>query len=193
MTVEPIRWHTQWLLDDYMKEFKARVQTCDALGVDVGKDEGIVKIVAAETDPSLAWEVLVHINTNKKLKDMTKLANKQYQLMLLFWGLNKDAYGMLQAMVRNVWIMQKINVVPKMITAMVKVADKFVHLKSCKRVPTGTQPGVVFIIPRDETAWPTAGGASGTVAAPVNVASRGVINNKAGKLEASGVFPLPLR
>lgn len=89
---------------------------------------------------------------------------------------------MLQAMVRKVWITQKIIVVPKMITSVVEVVNKFVDLKSCKRVPTGTQPGVVFIIPRDETAWPTAGGASGTAAASVKVASRDAINNKAGKL-----------
>ena len=43
----------EWTLDAYATEFKARIQACEALGLSIGLDEGIVKAVADDEEPTL--------------------------------------------------------------------------------------------------------------------------------------------
>ena len=43
----------EWTLDAYATEFKARIQACEALGLSVGLDDGIVKTIAADEEPAL--------------------------------------------------------------------------------------------------------------------------------------------
>ena len=48
----------EWTLDAYAVEFKARIQACEALGFSIGLDDGIVKAVAANEEPTLKWAVV---------------------------------------------------------------------------------------------------------------------------------------
>ena len=48
----------EWTLDGYAIEFKSRVQACEALGPSVGLDDRIMKAVAADEEPTLAWSMI---------------------------------------------------------------------------------------------------------------------------------------
>jgi hypothetical protein len=56
----------EWTLDGYATEFKARVQACEALGLSVGLDDGIVQAVAADEEPTLAWAKSKQTTKNTK-------------------------------------------------------------------------------------------------------------------------------
>ena len=138
----------EWTLDGYAAEFKARIQACEALGLSVGLDDGIVKAVAADEEPTLAWSTIKA--DGAKYTKYTGLAEKKFQAALLFAGLNSEAYGTLKTTVKNAWTTSGINSLPKTTADVIKMADEFVDPRTSKRVRANAQPGVAFITPGEE-------------------------------------------
>ena len=63
----------------------------------MGLDDGIVKAVAADEEPTLAWSAV--LADDVKYKKYAGLAEKRFQAAMMFAGLNKEAYGTLQTTV----------------------------------------------------------------------------------------------
>jgi len=151
----------EWTLDGYATEFKARVQACEALGLSIGLDDGIVEAVAADEEPSLDWETIK--DDSAKYTKYAGLAEKRFQAALLFSGLNAEAYGTLKNTVKNAWTTSGINSLPKTTADVIKMADEFVDPRTSKRVRANAQPGVAFITPGEEVSLspkPTSGKAN---------------------------------
>ena len=70
---------------------------------------------------------------------------KQWHAALHFSGLNTVAYGALKVSVKNTWLTQQVNDVPKSYTETANIADQFLYPKTDKRASVSTQPRVAFM------------------------------------------------
>ena len=84
-------------IDEYTREFKARVQMCEELDSNIGHNVELQKLVCKEQSLTYTTVILNTTNSGKeRWRKIKQTARDQYLAMLHFDGLNQNAYGDLQ-------------------------------------------------------------------------------------------------
>ena len=125
--------------DDSRRQFKARVEVCEAAGLSPGATEAAGNIVAEEDN------IKTSSLTVDKLKEYLKNGAIQWRATLHLSGINNKSYVALNQSVKNTWLTQQVNAVPKSYTETVKLAEQFVEPNTRKRVSTSMKPGMAFM------------------------------------------------
>ena len=102
-------------VEGYTRELKSRVEVCKAAGLSSGATEAAAKIVVEKENLENA------LLTDDKLKTYLKKGGKKWCATLHFLGINNMAYGVLNQSVKNTWLTQQVNAVPKSYTETAKL------------------------------------------------------------------------
>ena len=101
-------------IDEYTREFKARVQMCDELNSDIGHNVEVQKAVCGEQTLTYTNVIVDTTQQGKeRWKKIKQTARDRYLAMLHFDGLNRNAYGDLQVEIHKAYRIGGVDALPK--------------------------------------------------------------------------------
>ena len=103
-----------WTLDEYTREFQARLEVCKEIGSAPGQDAESARIVARADGED--YDALAGNQDNiERMKGYLAAGQKQYLAALHFEGLNNVHFSELKQEVHNGWIVHGSDTTPKTI------------------------------------------------------------------------------
>jgi hypothetical protein len=132
-------------LDDYVKSFSARREMAEAVGSSPGKNKAATVVLGARE--KLSWD-MIKVDSAKK-KELTEKAAEEYYAALMFDGLNMKRYSGLKTKVRNDFVVSKLDSVPKSVSGVLELAQRFVTENPPIHNKSGTA-GVAFMQPGEQ-------------------------------------------
>ena len=133
-------------LDDYVKSFGARMEVAEAVWSTSGNSKAATKVLGLRE--KLSWDMIAADSAKKK--ELTEKAPaEEYYAALMFDGLNKKRYSGLKTKVRNDFVVSKVDSIPKTISDVLELAQKYVPDSLPTDNKSGTA-GVDFMQPGEQ-------------------------------------------
>ena len=115
-----------WTLDEYTREFQARLEVCEEIGSSPGQDAESARIAARADGED--YDALAGNQDNiERMKGYLAAGQKQYLAALHFEGLNNIHFSELKQEVHNGWIVHGSDTTPKTIEQTLVMCDKYRH------------------------------------------------------------------
>ena len=134
-----------WTLDEYTREFQARLEVCEEIGSSPGQDAESARIAARADGED--YDALAGTPDNiERMKGYLAAGQKQYLAALHFEGLNNVHFSELKQEVHNGWIVHGADTTPKTIEQTLVMCDKYRHRVRRTNVPVKSEDAGIACI-----------------------------------------------